>query len=39
MKWAFIAIDKYGNDYYGEAIIESVPIKTDANKGMETDAD
>jgi hypothetical protein len=26
MKWAYIAIDKYGNDYYSEAIIESTPI-------------
>lgn len=27
VKWAFIAIDKYGNDYYSESIIETVPIK------------
>ncbi len=32
MKWAFIAIDRFGNDYYSESIIESVPIKADANK-------
>jgi tetratricopeptide (TPR) repeat protein len=27
VKWAFIAIDRYGNDYYGESIIESTPIE------------
>src|SRR3990172_6768368 len=27
MKWAYIAIDYFLNDYYSEAIIESVPIK------------
>lgn len=26
-KWAYIAIDKFGNDYYSESIIETVPIK------------
>ena len=29
MKWAFIAIDRFGNDYYSEAVIESVPIHSD----------
>ncbi|MGA1871889.1 MAG: hypothetical protein ACMUJM_25495 [bacterium] len=27
VKWSYIAIDRYGNDYYGEAIIESIPIE------------
>jgi hypothetical protein len=27
IKWGYIAVDKLGNDYYSEAIIESVPIK------------
>ena len=31
VKWAFIAIDRYGNDYFAEAVIESVPIKTDSD--------
>ena|SRR6266567_894121 len=32
MKWSFIAIDKFSNDYLGEAIIESEPIKSDSNE-------
>ncbi len=27
MKWSFIAIDKFGNDYLGESAITSEPIK------------
>jgi hypothetical protein len=31
IKWSFIDVDKYGNDYYADAIIESVPIETASN--------
>lgn len=31
-KWAFIAIDKYGNDYYGESIIDVVPIQVNESE-------
>jgi len=27
VKWAYIAIDKYGNDYFAASVIESIPIK------------
>lgn len=31
VKWAYIAVDRHGNDYFAESTIESVPIESGAN--------
>jgi|GEM_PF-1273231 len=36
-KWSFIAIDRYGNDYFAEAVIEGAEINDNANNMLRRD--